>query len=129
MFEAAFEIAEYEPGVPFVAAGFLVEARPVNHYGMGAYGFRVRSPAGRVLAYSGDTGPCDELRHLADGADLFLCEATLESGADDTSPRGHLSADEAVSIGAAPTLLTHRPAELGTPSGATRAVDGLTIQV
>ena len=129
MFETAFDIAEYEPGAPFAAAGFEVEARPVNHYGMGAYGFRVRDQEGRVLAYSGDTGPCEELHRLAEGADLFLCEATLETGAEDTTPRGHLSADEAVSIGAARTLLTHRPAELGTPSGAGRAVDGLTVQI
>ena len=129
MFETALEIAEYEPGLPFAAADFEVEARTVNHYGLGAYGFRVRDAAERVLAYSGDTGPCDELARLASDADLFLCEATLDSGAEDTTPRGHLSADEAVSIGAVRTLLTHRPTELWTPSGATRAVDGLTVQV
>ena len=42
-----------------------------------AYGLRAECQ-GSVLAYSGDSGPCDALTELASGADLFLCEADLD---------------------------------------------------
>ena len=32
-----------------------------------------------MLAYTGDTGPCEEAVELAMGADLFLCEATYQN--------------------------------------------------
>jgi ribonuclease BN (tRNA processing enzyme) len=32
-----------------------------------------------VLAYTGDTGPCDNAIDLARDADLFLCEATYQN--------------------------------------------------
>ena len=38
------------------------------------HGLRV-AVGGRVLAYSGDTDWCDALPRLAEGADLFVCEA------------------------------------------------------
>jgi ribonuclease BN (tRNA processing enzyme) len=129
MFESVFSIAEYQAGVPFTAGELEITARPVNHYGLRAYGFRVRDPSGRVLAYSGDSGPCDELRRLALGADLFLCEATLRSGSDDALPRGHLSGEEALALADARVLLTHRPVELPVPAGTERARDGLVIEL
>jgi ribonuclease BN (tRNA processing enzyme) len=129
MFEAAFEPAEYAPGISFPAGALEVEALAVEHYGFPAYGFRVRHPSGRVLAYSGDSGPCEGLRRLAAGADLFLCEATLASGDDDVVPRGHLSAEEALALGDGHVLLTHRPAELPLPPEATLVRDGLVVDV
>jgi ribonuclease BN (tRNA processing enzyme) len=128
MFEDAFEVAEYRPRQAFETAGLRVEARPMEHYGLSAFGFRVEDAAGRVLAFSGDTSPCDSLRELATDADLFLCEATLESGSLDNSPRGHLSADEALAVSTGRTLLTHRPRELAVPDGCERAEDGLTVE-
>ena len=130
MFDAAFETREYVPGERFAAAGFEVEARRVRHYTLAAYGFRVSDPDdGRVLAYSGDCGPGEDLVTLARGADLFLCEATLASGESDTDPRGHLSAEEAIAAADGPALLTHRPVELPTPDGARVATDGLVLAV
>ena len=129
MFTDAFEIAEYESGVPFSAAGFEVEPIPVEHYGLQAFGFRVRAPSGRLLAYSGDSGPCDGLTSIAAGADLFLCEATLATDGPDGTPRGHLSAEEALSYADGRVLLTHRPVELGTPAGGERVLDGTEVEV
>ena len=121
MLERAFDVSEYEPRRPFAAAGLEVTAVPVVHYDIDAYGFRVQGD--RVLAYSGDSGPCDELLELARDADLFLCEATLDSGNDDGPVRGHLSVPEAVvaleQSGAKRLLLTHRPEE--------REVDGVEL--
>jgi ribonuclease BN (tRNA processing enzyme) len=128
MFERAFDLREFEPRTPFAAAGFTIEARTVPHYTLAAVGFRV-SHDGRTFVYSGDSGPGSELSELADGADLFLCEATLARGADEAEPRGHLAADEAVAAASGPVLLTHRPVELPPPDGAPLARDGLSVEI
>ncbi|WP_416967380.1 MBL fold metallo-hydrolase [Streptomyces sp. 4F14] len=51
-------------------------ARAVRH-DTEAYGLRAECQ-GSVLAYSGDTGPCDALTELATGADVLLCEADID---------------------------------------------------
>jgi ribonuclease BN (tRNA processing enzyme) len=127
MFEQPFELREYEPGTPFEAAGFRIEARRVPHYTLAAHGFRV-SDNGRLLAYSGDSGPGEELTALAQNADLFLCEATLATPDRDGPPRGHLTAEEAESFADGPILLTHRPVELPL-DGTQVATDGLVVDV
>jgi ribonuclease BN (tRNA processing enzyme) len=128
MFDRAFELREYAPDSAFTTAGFEVEARRVLHFDLEAYGFRVRGPDGTLLAYSGDAGPSDELDSLARGADLFLCEATLEELNREGAPRGHLSASEALAAADGPVLLTHRPCELSTPEAAL-ATDGLVLKI
>lgn len=73
------------------------------------YGMRVEH-SGRVLAYSGDTAPCDALIRLAQGADLFLCEASYNDG-DDNPPDIHLTGrdagEAAAKAGVARLVLTH----------------------
>lgn len=128
MFESAFELNEFAPREPFETAGFEVEAHRLPHYTMDAYGFRVRE-GDSVLAYSGDSAPTAELAMLARGADLFVCEATLERPEKDGQPRGHLSADEALAAADGPILLTHRPAELPAPEGVALARDGLVVEI
>lgn len=130
MFERAFQLQEFEPESPFEAAGFQVEARRLPHYDLEAYGFRVRDAAsGRVLAYSGDSAPTQELAALAGGADLFVCEATLADAERDGPPRGHLTAEEALAAADGPILITHRPVELPAPDGLPLAYDGLALDV
>ena len=86
-----------------------------------------------TLAYTGDSGPSERLADLARGVDLFVCEATLESGDADGEPRGHLSAEEALAAydasGARQLLLTHRPSELEAPDGVLLAYDGMELEV
>ena len=131
MFDETFEIVEFAGDEPFTAAGFRLTARRMQHYGDHAYGFTVETGSKR-LAYSGDTGPTAALAELARGADLFLCEATLERAEDDSEPRGHLSPAEAADAfeasGAGRLVLVHRPADL--EAGAYElARDGLVIEV
>ena len=132
MFSRIFDPKEYEEGVPFMAAGLELTAYRLPHYTVQTFGFRV-SNSTRTLAYSGDSGPSERLAELADGVDLFLCEATLERGELDGEPRGHLSADEAVAAfeasGAKRLLLTHRPHELPLEEGLEQAYDGLVLDV
>jgi ribonuclease BN (tRNA processing enzyme) len=130
MFERTFRVGEYRDEVEFLAAGFQVVPRRVEHFDTNAFAFRVRAPAsGAVLAYSGDTAPCPGARATAAGADLFLCEATLSGADGDASPRGHLTAEEALELADGPALLTHRPVELPLLVEAELAADGETIEI
>ena len=132
MFERAFDLHEYDEGESFVAAGLELIAYQLPHYNLVTYGFRISNES-RVLAYSGDSGPSERLAELANGVDLFLCEATLARGELDAQPRGHLSAQEAVEAfeasGARRLVLTHRPDELPLDDGLELAYDGLELDV
>jgi ribonuclease BN (tRNA processing enzyme) len=85
-------------------------------HGMPAFGLRVeefgadRGGAGTRLAYSGDSGPGDELAELAAGATLLLCEAG-ESAHPESSTAVHCTPEEAGGVADAAAvgrlLLTH----------------------
>jgi ribonuclease BN (tRNA processing enzyme) len=90
---------------PFEVTSLLVD-HPCE-----AYGFRI-SHGGRSLVYTGDSGPCDALDRLADGADVLLAEASWTHGPD--RPAGlHLSGREAGDLatraGVRRLLITHVP--------------------
>ncbi|NOY54572.1 MAG: MBL fold metallo-hydrolase [Actinobacteria bacterium] len=105
----------------------------------------VRAEAdGRVLTYSSDTGPAGGWSRLADGADLFVCEATYQGAAEDKPWHQHLTASEAGKIarsrGADKLMLTHvwpflDPSRSVTEAEATfgrpvsLAVPGMTVKV
>ncbi|MFE5854549.1 MBL fold metallo-hydrolase [Streptomyces sp. NPDC056500] len=89
---------------------FAVRTERVAHP-VEAFGIRLEH-GGRTLTYSGDTGVCDALDELADGADLFLCEASFTYGKEDV-PDLHLNGREAGAhaqrAGAGRLVLTHVP--------------------
>ena len=93
---------------PFEIGPFRVTTAPMPHP-VEAYAFRIEH-GGRALAYSGDTGPSDELVELAAGADLFLCEASFLDGPGHP-PELHLTAREAAEhaarAGVGGLVLTH----------------------
>jgi ribonuclease BN (tRNA processing enzyme) len=132
MFEDTFELREYAALEPFRAGSIALLAAPMVHYRMPCHALRAEAD-GRSLVYSADTGPTPALADLARDADLFICEATLETGADDGDIRGHLSADEALEAArearARHVVLTHRPSELPVPDGVELAYDGLELDV
>ncbi|OJF10954.1 MBL fold metallo-hydrolase [Couchioplanes caeruleus] len=96
-----------QPGT-FPIGPFTVTADRVNHP-IETYGVRVEHN-GRVLAYSSDTAPCEPLLRLAQGADLFLCEASYLDGMANP-PDLHLTGGEAgeaaTKADVARLLLTH----------------------
>ena len=129
-FDEAFTIREYPPADAFEAAGLTVTPFAVSHYTQPTWGLRVEG-GGRVVAFSGDTGPTEALAALAADAHLFFCEATLDR--EEPGPRGHLTAGEAAAAALAARahrlLLVHRPVELETPDGLELAYDGLEIKL
>lgn len=93
---------------PLRIGPFEVTAHAVEHPTL-AFGVRI-AYEGRVLAYTGDTGPCAELDKLAEGVDVLLSEATWTHEPD--RPAGvHLSGKQAGELagraGADRLLLTH----------------------
>lgn len=85
-----------------------------------SYGLRAECQ-GRVFAYSGDSGPCEALSRLVGGADLFLCEADVDTHREG-EPRVHLTPEEAGTYAksARRLLITHggpRCPGRGRPAG------------
>jgi len=75
----ATHVHELPPGATIEVEQVTVQAVGVDHAaGAPALGLRLHV-AGRVIAYSGDTAWIDTLIELADGADLFVCEAYTAS--------------------------------------------------
>ncbi|MFF9409645.1 MBL fold metallo-hydrolase [Streptomyces anandii] len=97
-----------------------LSARAVLH-DIEAYGLRAECQ-GSVLAYSGDSGPCDALAELARRADVFLCEADLGTRREGER-QVHLTPEDAAACGkgARELLLTHIGPALTRESAAERA--------
>jgi ribonuclease BN (tRNA processing enzyme) len=98
----AFAVHELHDGHLAEIGGLTLATTAVEH-GFPAFGARV-TDGDRVLAYSGDTGPCAALTELANGADLVLCEAD----GPEPSPV-HLTPEDAARAahGAGRLVLTH----------------------
>ncbi|MGW7203479.1 MBL fold metallo-hydrolase [Streptomyces sp. NPDC054837] len=74
MLAAAYRLHEFRPGDRLRIGPFTVGTRLLPHFVPNA-GLRISTPE-TVLVYTGDTGPSEDIPRLAEGADLFLSEAT-----------------------------------------------------
>jgi ribonuclease BN (tRNA processing enzyme) len=106
---AEFTFCEYDDR-PVRLGPFVIRVETVAHP-IRAYGLRIEA-GGAVLAYSGDTGPCQGLVDLAAGADLLLAEAAFVE--DPANPSDlHLTGREAgaaaAQAGVGRLVLTHIP--------------------
>ena len=66
---------------------FDVDSLPMNHTEE-SLGYRITTPKGRSVVYSGDTDECENLVTLAKDADLLICESALP---DEMKVPGHLT--------------------------------------
>jgi ribonuclease BN (tRNA processing enzyme) len=109
-FDDSYEVIDYASDDTFSVGELHARMIAGLHY-VPAWGVELTDPAGQRIVYAGDTGPNDELVKIVQGADLFVCEATLASSAHDDTRRGHLTGDEALDIaqaaGVRQTLLVH----------------------
>ena len=71
---------------------FDIRAFEMAHVGVEALGYRIEA-GGAVLAYTGDTGPCDAVIEMARDADVLMAEASYQD-ASELLPF-HLSARQA----------------------------------
>lgn len=106
----AFGWVDWEPETATSIGPFVVTPVRVAHP-VETYALRIEH-AGRVLVYSGDTGPSPALVEAARGADLLLCEASFLEG-DTNPPDLHLTGREAgqhaAAAGVGQLVLTHVP--------------------
>ncbi|MEU6733791.1 MBL fold metallo-hydrolase [Streptomyces physcomitrii] len=104
-----FDFRTVKPAA-FEIGPFAVRTERVRHP-VEAYAIRLEH-GGRSLTYSGDTGVAPELDALAEGSDLFLCEAAFTHGKEDV-PDLHLNGREAGEsarrAGVGRLVLTHIP--------------------
>ena len=89
-----YDIAIVEMDEPRSIRGLDFSARPMSH-SPEAIGYRFFSD-GKTLAYSGDTGPCDQLVELARGADALLVEVSKPDGWEG---RGHMRPKDVATAG------------------------------
>ena len=105
---ASYRLVCHEVGEKPVAIGdFTLRARRVAHI-ESSLAYRIESPDGRSLVYSGDTDRCAALVDLARGADLLLIESSTPN---ENKVSGHLTPRLAGAVGTAAgvrrLLLTH----------------------
>ncbi len=105
----AITLVEFAAGERFEVGPFQVQTWPLPHSVPNA-GVRVAT-AGRVLAYTGDTGPSEAIVELASDADLFLAEASFPQQVPASATRYLSSArqagEDAARAGVGRLLLTH----------------------
>jgi ribonuclease BN (tRNA processing enzyme) len=109
MLDSALDLREFAAGEHITVGPFEIETYPLPHYTPNA-GMRI-SAAGRVVAYTGDTGPSETLVDLARDADLLVADASYADAVPDDAAR-HLSSatgagDTAHQAGVARLMLTH----------------------
>jgi len=109
MLASAYRLQEFAPGDRFVVGPFTADTWLLPHFVPNA-GIRLSTPGG-VLAYTGDTGPSADILRLAEGAHLFLSEATyvheVPAGDAPYLLTARLAGQYARQAGAARLLLTH----------------------
>ena len=109
-----FEFRTFPEG-PFSVGPFVVRTARVSHP-VPAYALRLEAD-GSALAYSGDTGVCDALVDIAEGADLMLCEASFVEAPDnppDLHLTGRQAGEHAARAGVRRLVLTHIPPHIET---------------
>jgi ribonuclease BN (tRNA processing enzyme) len=90
MLDSAYALEPFGAGDRFAIGPFAVATWPLPHFVPNA-GLRL-SAGGRTLAYTGDTGPSPSVADVANGADLFIAEATFAEQVPEASSRGLSSA-------------------------------------
>lgn len=105
----SYQVVDVEPGTTLEIGPFRAETRLLPHW-LPDLGVRLAA-GGAVLAYTGDTGPSDEVVSLAAGADLLLAEATYVDLAPDDAgaymSTASVAGRQAAFAGARRLLLTH----------------------
>ncbi|MEX0800051.1 MAG: MBL fold metallo-hydrolase [Dehalococcoidia bacterium] len=128
----SLNFVELEDGVETTVDSVSVTPQAVVHAsGAPAYAYRVVCD-GKVLAYSGDTEWTDALVRVADGADMFACEAYFF----DKKVKFHLDyetlAQHREDLGCRRIVLTHMSADMLSRLGSLdleTAEDGMLIEI
>jgi ribonuclease BN (tRNA processing enzyme) len=109
MLDGAYRLHKYFAGERFRIGPFAVETWLLPHFLPNA-GIRLTA-GGKILAYTGDTGPSPDLLALAAGADLLIADASFAEEVPEDSRRyllsGLMAGQVAQQAGVGRLLLTH----------------------
>lgn len=75
-FEDAFHLKEVRIDQPFQIDSIEITPHRVQHI-EGAVGYRLVTPSGKQVAFTGDTGYFDDLADIFSGVDLFIVETSF----------------------------------------------------
>jgi ribonuclease BN (tRNA processing enzyme) len=117
MLDPAYELREFAAGDRLEIGPFRADTRLLPHFLPNA-GVRLEA-GGRVLAYTGDTGPTPDIAVLARDADLLLAEATFVDRSVEFLSSAAQAGRDAADAGVGRLLLTHLSP--GTDREASRA--------
>jgi ribonuclease BN (tRNA processing enzyme) len=122
--EDAFRVVELHDHHRTRVGGLTLTSREMAH-GMPAFGVRIETGDGTVLAYSGDTAPCEALTALADDSTALLCEADSAQPAPPGTEAVHHTPEQAgttaTTAGTHRLILTHLGPSLDPTTATTRA--------
>jgi ribonuclease BN (tRNA processing enzyme) len=105
--EPVVKLRTVVPGRSFTVAGYSIKACRVNHT-VPAVGYIVSDRKGRVLLYTGDTGPTDAVWAAAKKVDAVIAEVSFPNSMEALALKtGHLT----------PRLLTAELAKMKEPPG------------
>ena len=108
-FRGGFAVREVEPGEGFEIGPFRFETRLLPH-AVPNMGMRIAAD-GATVAYTGDTGPSEEIEALARGADVLVAEASWVDGQGERMGPIHLTsrqaAEHAARAGVPHLVLSH----------------------
>ena len=124
-----FAVDDVGPGKILEHGGWTVTACRADHAQpwLESLAYRVDTPRGSIL-FAGDTGPCDEVRRLAQEADVFVANAwdlqeTIEETGEAPGQTGTLDAARfAAGCGAKTLVLIHTGRHLCEPAVRRRAL-------
>jgi ribonuclease BN (tRNA processing enzyme) len=122
--DGVFEVHDLHDGEQVTLGPLRLEAVATRH-SVETYAVRA-SAGGRTIAYSADSGSCDGLGRLADGADLFVCEAAWPEWPEGAPPihlTPELAGQWAAKARARRLLLTHLRPGSDTAAAAARAAE------
>ncbi len=110
---------EIGPGEKFSLEGYSASTFKMDHT-IPCLGYRLTCPDGKILAYTGDTQPCEDLTLLGKNADVFIHEATfLQKDVELARPPKHSTAQQAAiaarNSSARRLILTHVSDDNETP--------------
>ena len=131
--DECFDVREFDPAKALPLGEGRLRFAATTHY-VPSYAIRYERD-GLAMTYSADTAPDDRVVELAQGSDLFLCEATLLVDDRESGLRGHCTGAEAAAMAAAAKVgrlvLTHYSQDASEKDliGATRGIFAGDVQV
>lgn len=91
-----FKVEIYEIGEGIHKIPFLVKCKFLTHISP-CLGYRIKLD-GKTIAYCTDTGICENLKELAEGADLFITECGLRKSSENIEGWPHLGPEDSAKI-------------------------------